>query len=60
MPRVTVESTLQNRETGRTLDEAVSPEQLDSEESAAAFVERLGWAIAAAHECEADARERKP
>lgn len=68
MPRVTVKL---NQAEGRTvLDEVVSPAQLHGERSAAAFIERLGWAIVDAHDQEVEANppaatpggpdERKP
>jgi hypothetical protein len=62
VPRVTpVKLHAPDRQTGRTvLDEIVSPAQLDSEESAAAFVERLGWAIVDAHDQEAEDAASRP
>jgi hypothetical protein len=46
VPRVTVMTDTQEGELPRTLlDEYVDPVHLESEHSADAFVERLGWAI---------------
>jgi hypothetical protein len=46
MPRVTVELQAADGRTEQTvLDETISPAELESDRSAAAFIERLGWAI---------------
>jgi hypothetical protein len=46
MPRVMVTTDTHNSEPPRTLlDEFVDPVHLETEHSADAFVERLGWAI---------------
>ena len=46
MPRVMVQTDTSDGDPPRTLmDEFVDPVHLESEHSAEAFVERLGWAI---------------
>ena len=46
MPRVTVTTDPRDDQPARTLmDELVDPVHLETEHSAEAFVERLGWAI---------------
>jgi hypothetical protein len=46
MPRVVVTTDAQDGQEPRTLlDEFIDPTHLESEHSADAFVERLGWAI---------------
>jgi hypothetical protein len=61
MPRMTVKLHEPDGQTGHTvLDEIVGPAQLDSEGSAAAFIERLGWAIVDAHDQEAEDAGTRP
>ena len=53
MPRVTVTTDPPSGAPLRTLlDETVDPGQLDSDPAAAAFIQRLGWAIADADDDE--------
>lgn len=59
MPRVTVKLHEADGQTGRTVLDEI-PAQLDSEGSAAAFIERLGWAIVDAHDQEAEDAGTRP
>jgi hypothetical protein len=53
MPRVIVTTDpLEGQRPRTVLDESVDPWELDSDQSAAGFIERLGWSIVAAQDDE--------